>query len=78
MAKRIDEIWAEAPGLPKAVFLGGLALYTLGNVLSWFGDAWLWTRIYQTALSMGGLMTWTGMALCAAALLGGGLAAPKE
>ncbi|GEM_PF-5155160 len=78
MAKRIDEIWAEAPGLPKAVFLGGLALYAAGHVLSWFGDAWLWARIYRTALSLGGLMAWTGMALCAAALLGGGLAAPKD
>ncbi len=78
MAKRIDEIWAETPGLPKAAFLGGLGLYAAGHVLSWFGDAWLWSRIYTTTISLGQLMAWTGAALCAACLLGGGLAAPKD
>ena len=78
MAKRIDEIWAEIPGFPKAIFLEGILLYATGLVLSWFGDAWFWTRVYRTAQSMGTLMAWTGAAILAAALIGGGLAASKD
>ncbi len=78
MAKRVDDIWSEIPGFPKFILGLGILLLFVGHIMSWFGNALLWTRIYTSAVNLGTIMSWVGMGICGAALIAGGLGASKE
>jgi len=81
MSKRIDDIWSEAPGLPKGLLFGGFFLYFVSFAMDVVYSASPGNWWYDLKIMLQGpavLMIWAGIVLCAAALVGGGLAAGKE
>jgi hypothetical protein len=79
MNKRIDDIWSETPGLPKALLMGGIFFYLVSFLMQVVytstNPTGFWYTLTRTLRDPGELMIYAGMVLCAAALIGGGLAA---